>query len=278
MLKKLFQNQRFISALLSLIILIGAAFSVFWAAPKFSDPENRIETLQYLNEKRNTVLKLATASTSASTVLTLLPDDAATPIANELAELSIYFMIITAAIMLEKYLVTVSAWIVLRWFVPVLAFMLLLYIWGGFVQLGNLAVKISVFGLILVLLVPASVKICTLIEDTYDTSIQAAINSAQETADLINSSNEEEKNAIAKFLTGAASAISTAFNAITNILNNFIEAVAIMIITSCVIPILIVIAFVWVINTIFGTNFSLPAKRVKVDTQKIKNSFTNNNE
>ena len=87
-------KNRIISLVLSFVLVFAAVFSVKWAAPKYSDPAERQETIQYLDEKCNTVLALTTASTTASTALTLLKDDWATPIANELAELSTYFMVI----------------------------------------------------------------------------------------------------------------------------------------------------------------------------------------
>ena len=112
------KKSRIISLVLVAVLIGTAIFSATWAAPKYSNPEERKEAIEYLDTKRNTVLALTAASTTASTALTLLKDDWATPVANELAELSGYFMIILAAIVLEKYLITLSGLVVFQYIVP----------------------------------------------------------------------------------------------------------------------------------------------------------------
>ena len=83
---------------------------------------------------------------------------------------------------------------------------------------------------------------------------------------------EEEKNIFQKALSGITNTLSSAAQSVKNILNNFIEAVAIMLITSCVIPILIIIIFVWIINSLTGLNITLPQSvKIKFDS---KNKFT----
>ena len=43
---------------------------------------------------------------------------------------------------------------------------------------------------------------------------------------------------------------------IQNVLNNFIEALAVMIVTSCLIPILVMIFFVWIIKSMLGMDMT----------------------
>lgn len=261
-----------ISWVLAIVLAVTAVTSVKYAAPKYSDPEQRKETIEYLDSKRNTVLALTTASTTASTALTLLKDDWATPIANELAELSGYFMIILAAIVLEKYLITLSGLIVFQYVVPLACLLLIVYIFFGDMEwLKNLAIKLLAFGFALFLIVPASVQVCQVIESTYDTSIQAAITSAENATVLAESENKEDKNIFSNIFSSVTDAVSTAVESVKNILNNFIEAVAIMLITSCVIPILMLVVFIWLINTLAGLNITFPKPvRVRVEPPKMK--------
>ena len=259
--------------ILIVALLIISILSVKWAAPKYSDPEERKNSIEYLDSKRNTVLKMAGAATASSTALTLLKDDWATPIANELAELSIYFMIILAAIVLEKYMITLSALVLFQYIVPIVCILLICYqIWKNMEWARILAFKLLAFGLASFFLVPVSVQMCQVIEDTYDTSIRAAIESAENATKIIQSEDEEEKNIFQKALSGITNTLSSAAQSVKNILNNFIEAVAIMLITSCVIPILIIIIFVWIINSLTGLNITLPQSvKIKFDS---KNKFT----
>lgn len=261
-----------ISWVLVIVLAITAVTSVKYAAPKYSDPEQRKETIEYLDSKRNTVLALTTASTTASTALTLLKDDWATPIANELAELSVYFMIILAAIVLEKYMITLSGLVVFQYIVPLACGLLIVYVlFGDMEWTKNLAIKLFAFGFALFLIVPASVQVCQVIETTYDTSIQAAITSAENATVLAESESTENKNIFSNIFSSVTDVVSTAVESVKNILNNFIEAVAIMLITSCVIPILMLVVFVWLINTLAGLNITLPKPvRVRVEQPKMK--------
>ncbi len=267
--KNLNNKQKITAIILIAILVIVFVVSIMWAAPKYSDPEQRIDAIEYLDSKRNTVLTLAGAATASSTALTLLKDDWATPIANELAELSIYFMIILAAIVLEKYLITLSGLIFFQYIVPIVCVLFICnIIWKNMEWTRVLAFKLLAFGLALFLLVPACVQVCQLIEDTYDTSIQAAIESAQNATEFTKPENEEEKNIFQKALSSVTDTLTAAAESVKNILNNFIEAIAIMLITSCVIPILIIVIFVWIINSLTGLNITLPQPvRVKVDTK-----------
>ncbi|MEE0960181.1 MAG: hypothetical protein UH654_09150 [Lachnospiraceae bacterium] len=52
-------------------------------------------------------------------------------------------------------------------------------------------------------------------------------------------------------------------NKVQNCLNNFVEAIAVMIITSCVIPILVIIFFIWLVKVLLDVDLSkvkLPEK------------------
>ena len=268
---KFFNKSKIICIVLSIILIITSLFSINWAAPKYSSPEERKETIEYLDAKRNTVLTLTTAATTASTALTLLKDDWATPIANELAELSGYFMIILAAITLEKFLVTLSGLIVFKYIVPIACVLLGIYIWFREMEwTKNLAVKLLALGLVLFLIVPSSVEVCQVIESTYDTSIQAAITSAENAAILAEKENKDSKNPVVQWFTNITETVTVAMDSIRNILNNFVEAIAVMIITSCVIPILMIVVFLWLINTLAGLNITFPKPvRVRVEPPKV---------
>lgn len=265
----LVKKQKLTAIIMISILVIISVVSIMWAAPKYSDPEERIDSIEYLDSKRNTVLTLAGAATASSTALTLLKDDWATPVANELAELSIYFMIILAAIVLEKYLITLSGLIFFQYIVPIVCVLLICnIIWKNMEWTRVMAFKFLAFGLALFLLVPSCVQVCQVIENTYDTSIQAAIESAQNATEFTKPENEEEKNIFEKALSSVTDTLTAAAESVKNILNNFIEAIAIMLITSCVIPILIIVIFVWIINSLTGLNITLPQPvRIKVDTK-----------
>ena len=98
-------------AKIAALLLLGV-LSFCWAAPFMTQPEIYQRSIDSLQAKQETVLELTAASTAASAAITLLPGDTATPIADKLADLSGYFLIVLCAIFLEKYLPSGSSF---RW-------------------------------------------------------------------------------------------------------------------------------------------------------------------
>ena len=74
--------------------VILALASIFGVAKLTTDPAFYQKSIAALEEKQETVLELTAASTAASAAITLLPGDTATPIADKLADLSGYFLIV----------------------------------------------------------------------------------------------------------------------------------------------------------------------------------------
>ena len=78
--------------------VILALASIFGVAKLTTDPAFYQKSIAALEEKQETVLELTAASTAASAAITLLPGDTATPIADKLADLSGYFLIVRCGI------------------------------------------------------------------------------------------------------------------------------------------------------------------------------------
>ena len=72
---------------LAAALLAAAILSFALVTPWAASAETHEASLTALEEKQSTVLELAAASTAASAAITLLPGDAATPIAEKLADL-----------------------------------------------------------------------------------------------------------------------------------------------------------------------------------------------
>ena len=119
------------------------------------------------------------------------------------------------------------------------------------------AYKLVLFGLAIYLIVPVSVKVSDMIETTYQTSIEQTIDSAKQTTEEIkDSSDEEESSGVSGFISKVKDGVSDTTAKIQNVLNNFIEALAVMIVTSCLIPILVMIFFVWIIKSMLGMDMT----------------------
>ncbi len=294
-----FNKQKCITAV---ILLLVAILSITVIGKYASAPENHQKTIASLDEKKQTVMELTAASTVTSALITLLPGDTATPIAEKMADVSGYLLVVLCAIYLEKYLVTITGYVAFTYLIPIACGLWIFNLIFANATLRKLATKLVVFGLAISFVVPASVKISDLIGDTYQAQIEATIEDAKNTQSILENSGvvdddtnatettgtdaagtvtgnvqEKENNnsdSVSNIFDWAKDAISGAKDSVANVvenvtvstedlvqkvensLNHFIEAVAVMIITSCVIPMLVLLLFFWMVKIVLDVDLS----------------------
>ena len=211
----------------------------------------------------HTRFELTAAATAASAAITFIPGDAGTPIADKLADLSSYFLIVVCAIYLEKYLVTITGLAAFKLLIPI-GCILLSLCFGFKKDLGR------TIGLTIYLVVPVSVRVADLMDATYGASMENTIASAKQATDEIKGeadtqsqeSSSSDDGGKSSFWSGLVDKVENTVTGakvnLENTLNRFIEAIAVMLVTSCVIPILVLLFFVWLVKLVLGVNITLP--------------------
>ena len=256
-----------------------------------SAPESHQATIASLDEKKATVLELTAATTATSARITLLPGDIGTPIAEKVADLSGYLLIVLCAVFLEKYLVTITGYAAFKIFIPAACVLFAANMMVRNRSVDKLARRLLIFGICIFLVVPASVKVSDLIETTYQSQIDATLEDAKSTQKMLENSSAvqqemeqaqqskdpntaQQATGISGIFDKAKDALSSAKDSVTtavenvtisseelvqkvqNSLNHFVEAVAVMLITSCVIPILVLLVFFWLIKVLLDVDIS----------------------
>lgn len=241
--------------------VITAFISIFVISKHFSSVDTWKDVILYLNSKKDTVMELTVTSTAASAALSALPGDATTPIATKLVDLSTYFLIILSAIYLEKYMLTIIPFVSFSILIPLACLLFAIYIFHKSDALKNLAIKLLICGLTLSLVIPSSVAISKMIETTYEMNTQIIVDPVHPESNQ--EEDKEDKNWFESIVDSAENGINNIANGISDtigqaktILNNLIEALAVMIVTACLIPILVFIFFGWMIKLIFNVNFT----------------------
>lgn len=259
-----------------LVVCLLAAILSFTVIASYTSSQGFMNPiLQSLDEKKQDVLELTAASTGASIGITALPGDIATPIAEKMASISQYLLIVICAIYLEKYLVTVMGFVTFRILIPIGLALLAVGTAVNNRVWHRIAFRLILFGLALFCVIPISVHISDFISDSYKETLEAAVAASskedQNTGQPAGAQEEEEDKSlwerILDFPEEAAEAAESAMNGASEItkekindlqvmLNNFMESVAVMIITSCVIPILVLLFFVYLIKLVFDISGS----------------------
>lgn len=261
------ENQKKLIAIVVLIVIMILSMTVI--SKSAGNPENHTKTIESLEEKKADVLKLTATSVAASTAIAAIPGDATTPVANKLADLSSYFLIILMVIFLEKYLVTLTGYAAFFILIPAACVLLALGICLDKSILKILSAKIAVFGLVIYFIIPISMGVSTVIEDTYEASIDITVKEAEDITDEINKSTDSEGNIIEKALSQIKDGVSGIMEKGENLLNRFIEAIAVMLVTSCLIPIVVLLFTLWFVRILFGVQISVPKNIPKKISSKI---------
>ena len=282
--KRIKENHIFRIVMIVLCIVIALVSNIV-LAKNYSSPEYTVnkKTITYLDEKKTTALELCAGATALSAAITLIPGDTGTPIAEKLTDLSGYFLIVVSAIYLEKYLLTILGALTFRWLIPA-AIAIALYFGIRRDFFWKLGVKILIFGLAVYAVIPVSVHVSQLIYNTYQESIDTTLaeteNLISQTEENAQSSTESDQNSGDEgFFAGlvdkakdtieqAKDTASIATEQFKYMLNKFIDGLAVLIVTTCLIPILVMVFFVWIVKMILGTAITQPAAMVPGITKK----------
>lgn len=292
---------------LLIAILSFALFSNYAASDKLHN-----DTIATLQAKQDRVLQLSAASTAIAAGASLVLGDRAVAVSNKLLDLTGYFIIILSAILLEKYLVTVMGLVFFKIIIPIACIIFSIFTLIDRENMRKLAVKLVTFAVVAFLVIPFSVVISNVIENTYGNTINKTIEEGEslkeelevfsdkaiddvysgstiinyekaevEENDTSSSENgnwiDSIKNNVGSFVSGAKENVSSAIgnvvktvtgkakewiDKLTTQLNNMIDAIAVMIVTTCVIPILVIVFLIWIVKMLFSVNINIDAKKI----------------
>lgn len=292
----------------ALLVIVALVFA-FPVADVMGSKETYRGSIEKLDDKAQTVTALVGTTTAASVAISAIPGDTGIPVADKLMDVAADFAIVLGAIYLEKYMLTIFGLAACRVVVPLACALGVGYVlvredvtWRA--GLRTSAVKLSLLALALTLVVPASVQVSNMIEETFEydaasvsseMDVEGAADSgaaATESADAADNarsndgassaSSDEAPDAstdpigafaawvgglgedIGSALSGAGAAVSSGVTGILDTAKDWvarlIEAFAVMIVTNCVIPVVVLLFFVWIINVLMGLNIELPAR------------------
>ena len=252
------------------VLVVAALISLLLLANIASSPSTYSGMYETLDEKKLNVMGLAATTTAASAAISVLPDDTGSAIANKLADFASHFVVILSVIY-EKFLLTTFGFLAFGILIPMacVLFAIAVFLRRGTltkVNLQRLGTKLTAFGLALALVVPASVWLTDNIDKTFDESIAASNAAAQQATQELEESVQEDTQEDKGLLEGIADAMQDGFTAITqgvqdaldNLgqqLNNMIDTVAVMVVTSCLIPLIVLMVFLQVVKIITGLDF-----------------------
>lgn len=263
---------------LTLLLVLVALVSMFPLRERFSSPDAYQGVIATLDTKKGNVMGMVVTCTAASAAISAIPGDVGTPIADKLMDLSSNLAIVLAVIYLEKYLLTIFGLATFALIVPVCCALALVWVWCAgrrplAAACGRLACKFVALGVVLMLTVPVSVQVTNMIDQTYTESLSIVENAQATEGEPEEEESDEGFNPL-KWLSDTAGAIQSGIESVTtgmlDQVNNLIEGLAVMIVTSCLIPIVVLVFFLWMAKLILGINIDAPMNALKARGNRLK--------
>ena len=243
--------------ILLVIVLIASVLFGLLAASKVDMYKTTIERL---DESRNTVTQLMAS---------------ATPIAEKLADVAGDFVIVLCAIYAEKFMLTILGALAFVVLIPAGCISKLLALFRRDGNWGRIGTKLIATGIAVALLVPVSAWVSGTIRDNYGPAIDQTIQAAQDASEEVqeeaetyegDSATEKSDNWFQNLFNSAEEKLNGVTEKFQQILNNMMEAFAVLIVTTCIIPILVLVAFLWLVKTALNVDMNLrlpmPRKRL----------------
>lgn len=239
---------------IALVLLVVAVLSFTLLGDFAASPKTYEKTIESIDQKVDMVQKLTASSAIASAGISAIPGDTATPIADKLAEFTEYFLVVLCVLYSEKFLLTVVGAAAFRILIPVACVLLIIALYAKEGNAKNLGIKVLICALILYLAVPLSIKVSDMIyatcEDTVSTTLSQTETLTEKTDQLAEAG--EDETLLGKAWERISETAQTLENKAAYILNQFVNTLAVFIVTSCIIPVLTLIFCLWIIKVFTG--------------------------
>lgn len=251
----------------AVILLIIAVLSWVVVTPYSTSTKVHEKTIETLDEKKLIAMELTAGVAVTSSAIAAIPGDATTPISEQLSDLTGPLFLIVCALYLEKFLLTTIGYISFSILIPLSCILSVAYIFAKKDKLKNLAVKFAIFAVAIFMIIPVSVKVSNFVEKTFEDSIAQTFESVDEIS--ITNEEEEEKKGLQQFVDKVVDEATVLAEQAKNALSAFVDAIAVLLITVCVIPIAVIFFFIWIVKMIFGININIAnAKKLLPNKRK----------
>lgn len=254
------------------VALIAVALLSFFVFAKFFSSDKVLKgTYDYLDTKKNQVIGINGAVIGTAMLVSALPGNIETAIVSALTGLQKPCFTVLAAVFAERHLAGIFSNISFACIIPLACIFGMISVWTNGPSLKKLAIKLTIMGMVLSLTIPASVVLSKHVEkissaDEKIAEVQSMDDEAAESSD--STKDKSGWSAVLNKFADAADdvkdklqdpkgALTEIQDKVKNWINGVIEALVIMIITSCVIPILVFIFLFWILRMLF--QIDLPA-------------------
>lgn len=266
-------EKQAVLAIKILALLLAAALSFFVAAAKLPQTSFVKSSFESVEKSSTTVMEFSAATLSASLAISALPDDFATPLADSLADMNIYFIAILAVLFLEKILIQYGMKAAFTILIPLACLAGILSLAAKQKLLKGLAIRLCVLGLAVAFVIPCSTHITNIVAADLTAYVDETIEETESGADKLGEAMEggaEDKTIFEKLSDLFQTAIrdlSDLMLYFQNTIRRCMNSIAILLLTNCLMPLLTVLVLKWILGEVFRFVAPLPSPRRQDKTE-----------
>lgn len=248
-----------------LILVLAAVFSFFIAAsmlPKTGFVQGSLESLE---ESSDMVMKFSAVTLSTSLAISALPDDFATPLAESLSDMNIYFIAILVVLFFEKLLLQYGVKLAFVILIPAACAIGVLFVATQRGLLKGLAIRLCILGLAVALVVPCSTHLTDYVAADLMDYVSETIEETENDAGKLSEAMEDSssKKSIFEHLSDlfhtAVNSVSDLMTYFQNTIRRCMNAIAILILTNCLMPLLTLFVLKWILREVFQIVLPMPS-------------------
>ena len=247
--------------LFSILAILVGSFSFVQGAKLLEGTEVYRDTIEVLDEKRGNVMGMTAALVGTSTLITGLPDDMGTPVAEQLMDMTDWLLLVLCVVFMEKYGLTMLWVAVCKVLIPLACILFIAEQVGQKRFLRQVWMKLAVLSLVFAVAIPVGVRSAEMIERAYETSVTALAEEGDELAQLMDAETEEKETWIQAIFGKVKDSAEEQLEKGKEVLVRYTEQIAVMLVTSCLIPVVVLLFLFWVSKTVIGLDVSLPKRR-----------------
>ena len=264
-----------------LCITFLMVFSLMVLTRIIPDSKYMQETISHLEESQNKIMKFSGTTIGTSVALSALPDDFASPLAGTVSDLNTYFIFMFAVIFVEKLIVLIGTKISLAYIIPFACVLYIASILTSKDLFKSFATKLLILGISLVIVIPFSTHFTDKVCAEYLTYVDETISETEAGNNKINdvmSSSDENSSVFEKLSNAFKTAIQDANDLLAyfkNVVRKCVNSIAIMLVTTFVLPLLMMLLFRWLLKELFSLHlptanisFKLPQKKQESFVEK----------
>lgn len=247
-----------------LSLLLIAALSFFVATEKIPESDFVKASIESVENSSSTVMKFSAATLSTSLAISALPDDFATPLAEIMADMNVYFVAILVVLFLEKTLILYGIKAAFALLIPLACAAGVLALVAKKNFLKGFAIRLCILALSVAFVVPCSTHLTNYVTSDLMVYVNETIQETEEGGNKLNEAmDESEENRtlfekLSDLFERAIRDISDLMLHFQNTIRRCMNSIAILILANFIMPLLTFFLLKWILKETF--HMVLPTK------------------